>query len=142
MVMRKFLVINMLCAAGALSGCAGMLPMTGAAPQPMPPATPIFFQPFSANLDAPALSAIAATAKAANAEPDARVLVTGAADTVGSAKANALLSRTRAQVVADALVADGVAPGRIRTKGLGETTTPGSAVPTQFSRRAVIQIGG
>ncbi len=136
--MRKILVISVLC--GLSGGCA-MLP--GARPAPLTvPDIPVFFQPFSAALDQPALNTIATAAKFAGNYPDAPILVVGAADTVGGTKANELLSETRAQVVADQLVADGVAQSRITEKGLGETTTPGSALPTQFSRRALIRIGG
>jgi len=138
--MHKFLVFSVLCGSfGMLAGCA-MLPgseMSGG----QIPATPIFFQPFSAALDQPASAAIAAAAKAANDDPDAPITVIGAADAVGSSAANSLLSKTRAQVVADALVTDGVAQSRITVKGIGETTTPGSDLPTQFSRRALIRIG-
>ena len=56
-----------------------------------------------------AAKTIAAAAKAALADPAAPVVVTGAADTVGSALANKYMSEARAQVVSDALVADGVA---------------------------------
>ncbi len=108
---------------------------------PTSPATPVFFQPFSAALDQPALTIIAAAAKAANAEPDAPITVTGAADSVGGSKANELLSETRAQVVADALVSDGVAQSRITVTGIGEATTPTTGAAAQFSRRALIQIG-
>ncbi len=139
--MDKFLVISMLAGIlGVFSGCATLSPPAQTGPET--PATVVFFQPFSAALDAPALAAIATAASQANAAPDQPVLVTGAADTVGSKKANALLSRTRAQVVADTLEADGVAPSRIRVKGIGETTAPGTNLPGQFDRRALIQIGG
>jgi len=143
--MRKFLRISGLAgvlggALGGLGGCAALL--TPPPPAPAIPATPIFFQSFSANLDAPALTAIAAAARQAQADPAAPITVVGAADTIGSAKANRLLSETRAQVVADALESDGIPAARIRTQGLGETTTPGSTLPTQFSRRALIRIGG
>ncbi len=139
--LRKFLVFSMLGAvAGPLAGCAGFPGMAGGQ-GPTTPATPVFFQPFSAALDQPALTIIAATAKAANAQPDAPITVTGAADSVGSTKANELLSQTRAQVVADALVTDGVAPSRITVTGIGESTTPATGAAAQFSRRALIQIG-
>ncbi len=139
--MRKFLVISMLCAvAGPLAGCADF-PGLGGGQGATSPATPVFFQPFSAALDQPALTVIAAAAKAANAEPGVPVKVTGAADSVGGSKANELLSETRAQVVADALVTDGVAQSRITVTGIGEATTPTTGAAAQFSRRALIQIG-
>jgi len=135
-VMRKFIAISVLC---GLVGCAELpaMPFYGP-PAASTPATPVFFQPFSAALDQPALATIASAAQEAKAKPDARVLVTGAADSVGSSKANKYLSETRAQVVADALVADGVARGRIHLRAAGEVSAPGSY--TQVARRALIQI--
>jgi hypothetical protein len=119
---------------------AGCATLGGAPPVPPEPATPVFFQPFSAALDGPALATITAAAKVANNEPGAPVTVTGAADPVGSARANLYLSKTRAQVVADQLEADGVDPSRIRIQAIGETTGPTGAA--QGGRRALIQIGG
>ena len=68
--------------------------------------------------------------------------VTGAADSVGSSKANKDLSQTRAQVVADALVSDGVAPGRIHTRAIGIAPSHAAyGTPAQYARRALIQVG-
>jgi outer membrane protein OmpA-like peptidoglycan-associated protein len=50
------------------------------------------------------------------------VVVTGYASTIGSAEANTLLSRLRARVVVDALVADGVAADRISLGAVGATS--------------------
>jgi outer membrane protein OmpA-like peptidoglycan-associated protein len=123
----------------AMSGCTD-IGLDGGPPIPSTPATPVFFQPFSAALDQPALATIADAAKVANQEPDTRVVVIGAADSVGSAAANAYLSKARAQVVADQLVSDGVDASRIRTRGAGEVSGP--ADTKQASRRALIEIGG
>ncbi|SHE46143.1 OmpA family protein [Acidocella aminolytica] len=135
--MKKLLAFSMLV---GLGGCASM----GAPPSPLPPATPVFFQPFSAALDQAALNAIATAAKAASAQPNAPVVVVGAADSVGSKLANKYLSETRAQVVADQLVADGVAQDRLHIHAEGmiypKTETPGT--PAQGARRVLIQIGG
>jgi len=105
---------------------------------------PVFFQPWSAAIDAAASQTIAAAARAALADPAAPVSVTGAADTVGSALANKYMSETRAQVIADALVADGVAASRIEVRATGATSAPGVAPASyaQFSRRVLIQVGG
>ncbi len=140
--MQKFLVFSVLFSvSGLLSGCATL--GIGAPPVPSTPATPVFFQEWSAALDQAALSTIASAASVANQEPDAKVVVTGAADTIGSAAANKYLAKTRAQVVADQLVADGVAASRIKVKSIGEVAAPSQAgVPAQFSRRALIQIRG
>ena len=106
-------------------------------------AFPVFFQPWSAAISATAAKTIAAAAKAALADPAAPVVVTGAADTVGSALANKYMSEARAQVVSDALVADGVAAVRVETKAIGATSAPGVATGSyaQFSRRVLIQVG-
>ncbi len=135
--MKKLLILSAL---AGLAGCASM-----DAPQgPPPPATPVFFQPWSAALDQPALNAIATAAKAANAQPDAQVTVIGAADSVGSVPANQYLSETRAQVVADQLVADGVAQERlvIHARGTIQPSMAPSGTPIQAARRVLIEIGG
>jgi outer membrane protein OmpA-like peptidoglycan-associated protein len=63
---------------------------------------------------------IATVAHTVRAEPGARVLVVGKADTVGSASQNWSLSRKRAQAVKDSLVAAGVPPDEIRMSRTGE----------------------
>jgi outer membrane protein OmpA-like peptidoglycan-associated protein len=139
--MKKFLTISMLC---GLTGCAsiGSLPFMGPPPVTSP-ATPVFFQPLSAALDAPALSTISSVAKAANNQPDARIIVTGAADNVGSAQANKYLSEARAQMVADALAADGISSARIRIRGVGTAPSPAApGMPAQSARRVLIQLQG
>jgi outer membrane protein OmpA-like peptidoglycan-associated protein len=122
----------------ALAGCA-----TPTTPADLPPAVPVFFQSWSAALDASALNAIATAASVAKANPTDDVLVTGAADSVGSSQANIYISQTRAQVVADQLVADGVSRDRIKTKGAGEVPTMApNGSPAQIGRRVLIQVGG
>ena len=134
--MKKILMFSLLC---ALSGCDSGTMMDASAVNA--PATPIFFQPFSAALDESAMTTIATAAKAAEAQPDATVIVTGAADSVGSLLANKYLSETRAQVVADALAADGVAPSRIHMRAAGIASAPGPVgAPAQSARRVLIQI--
>ncbi len=104
---------------------------------------PVFFQPWSAALDANASSTIAIAAKTAAANPTYPVIVTGSADTVGGAQANKDMALTRAQVVADALAADGVAESRIAVVSTGSISSPGTAPGSyaQFSRRVLIQVG-
>jgi outer membrane protein OmpA-like peptidoglycan-associated protein len=104
---------------------------------------PVFFQPWSAALDANASSTIAIAAKTAAANPTYPVIVTGSADTVGGAQANKDMGLTRAQVVADALAADGVAESRIAVVSTGSISSPGTATGSyaQFSRRVLIQVG-
>ena len=134
--MKKILMFSLLC---ALSGCNSASMMDADAVSA--PATPIFFQPFSAALDESAMTTIATAAKAAEAQPNATVIVTGAADSVGSLLANKYLSETRAQVVADALAAYGVAPSRIQMRSAGIAPAPGPVgAPAQSARRVLIQI--
>ena len=135
--MKKLLVLSML---AGLGGCATM----EAPNSPPPPATPVFFQPFSAALDQPALNTIATVAKAANAQPGAPVVVTGTADSVGSVLANKYLSETRAQVVADQLAADGVDQARLQIHAIGivQPSHEAPGTPVQGDRRVLIQIDG
>jgi len=132
--MRRFLIPGAIL---ALAGCATMAPPPLAATAP---ATPVFFQPYSVALDKPALDAIAAAAVAANQQPESRVLVLGAADSGGNTQANILLSKTRARVVADQLIADGVGPSRIHASGLGEQSALEASA--QSARRVLIRIEG
>jgi len=132
--MRKSLSLPLFFVA-ATSGCA----MLASSPPPPPPDTVVFFQPQIAVLDAPALHIIASAAATAQAEPDAPITVTGAADTVGALKDNEKLSIARAQAVANTLEADGVAASRITVRGMGETSAPAPGM--QFARRVLIHIG-
>ncbi len=123
----------------ALAGCAPTIPPGG-----LPPATPVFFEPWSAALDDHAIAAIATAAQGAQATPTAEVVVTGAADSTGSAQANIYISETRAQMVADQLAADGVARERIKVRGVGVVSASPipAGMPAQFSRRVLIQVEG
>ena len=114
----------------ALSACA----LFG----PRGPRYVVFFQERSAQLDAPARGVIAQVARRANAEPAASVEVRGHTDSAGSPRADVLLSRERVESVADALVADGVAPDRLVRKGQGQA----GANPGVASRRVEITVGG
>lgn len=98
----------------------------------------VYFQERSAQLDAPARSLIAEAAQRANAEPTASVTVAGYTDSAGSPPADVSLSQQRAQVVADALAADGVAANRIVRTGHGQT----GGEPGIANRRVEITIGG
>jgi outer membrane protein OmpA-like peptidoglycan-associated protein len=60
-------------------------------------------------------------AKALASVPEQRVLVEGHTDSDGSAEYNLQLSRLRADSVRSVLVAGGVSPDRIESKGYGET---------------------
>jgi outer membrane protein OmpA-like peptidoglycan-associated protein len=104
---------------------------------PSGPSYVVFFQERSAQLDAPARRVVAQAAQRTNADPAARVEVSGYTDSAGSPQADVLLSQQRAQAVADALVASGVAADRLVRKGQGQTGgNPGVA-----SRRVEITVG-
>ncbi len=97
----------------------------------------VYFQERSAQLDDQARSLIALVAQRANAEPAVPVNVIGYTDSAGSPPADVQLSQQRAQTVADALVANGVAANRLVRTGRGQTgTDPGVA-----SRRVEITLG-
>lgn len=134
--MKKMFIV---CTLAALTGCA----MQPVATTPVGPAAPVFFQPFSVALDAPAQAVIASAAQSAKGTPQARVIVTGAADSVGSEKLNDYISEARAQIVADTLVQDGVPEERIeiRANGITQALTPvPNGTPAQSARRVLIQL--
>jgi outer membrane protein OmpA-like peptidoglycan-associated protein len=99
---------------------------------------PIAFTADSAELTAPAAAAVQEAARLLAAVPTVPVLVEGhAADTPGGLDAGRLLSERRADVVADALVAAGLAGDRIATRGRG-AEVPLATV--ERSRRVEISI--
>jgi outer membrane protein OmpA-like peptidoglycan-associated protein len=128
-----------------LSAFALLLGLAACAGQPHDPPLaagqpfPVYFSPWSVALDSPALDVVQVAATRAAQLPGATVLVAGYADPEGSRTANDLLSRTRAQVVADQLIADGVGAGRISVVGHGERAFTQSSLE---SRRAEITIDG
>ena len=99
----------------------------------------VFFQEWSAAIDPPAVTAITGAAQWAKDHPTAVIKVIGYADPTGSVTANEYMSRTRAQVVADQLVTDGVDRSRIVLGAQGAT---GFTLTSQESRRVEIAIGG
>ncbi len=111
--MRPILTTTLLL---ALASCAAL---TGGTAQQ--PAYTVFFSEHSSQLEPQAVDVIAQAASAAKAAPGSRVLVLGYTDSAGSKPDDVVLSRQRAQRVADALGADGIAPGRIAQQGRGQT---------------------
>lgn len=98
----------------------------------------VYFPLRSAQLDKTAHDVVALAARRAGEAPAAPVTVVGYTDSAGSPPADVLLSQHRAQAVAAALVADGVASSRIVRVGAGQTNEdPGLA-----SRRVEIKVGG
>ena len=124
-----------------LLGLTGACAMKSAADTPASNGVgyPVFFTPFSADLDDAARNSVASAAQSAKNNPTAPVLVSGFAATKGSPQKNLDLSRMRAQNVSDALVADGVALSRITTQAEGEVFDLKDPVA---ARRVDISVGG
>ena len=123
-------------------GCLLLLALVAActmAPSGPPHKIVVFFQEWSAALDPAATSAVGAAAQWAKDHPDGAVKVVGYADPKGSAQANDYMSLTRAQIVADQLVTDGVPRDRIVLGAHGATDF---TLTSQESRRVEIAIGG
>jgi outer membrane protein OmpA-like peptidoglycan-associated protein len=98
----------------------------------------VFFQEYSAQLDAPARQTIDGAAGWAKDHPLQPVHVVGFADPIGSPQASSELSALRAKVVSDALIADGLPAGRITVESRGATKYE---LSSQESRRVVIEMG-
>jgi peptidoglycan-binding protein ArfA len=99
---------------------------------------PVFFQPASAALDAPAQRIVASVADKAKARATVPVTVIGFAVARGSVPATLMLSEQRARAVADALVADGVDAARIHRQPEGGVNYEIDSVE---SRRVEIVLG-
>lgn len=97
----------------------------------------IFFETGSASLDAGAVPALQAIAKDVRASGfTGKIVVEGHTDDVGSDQLNMSLSRSRAQTVADWLVAEGgLDASRIEVLGLGERS-PAEPNDSDAHRRA------
>ncbi len=117
---------------------AALLAITACTMMGKPPVPyTVFFSKDSAAIAPDAAGVIAEAAAAAKAVPDAPVRVLGYTGNAGSAAADLQLSQRRAQAVADAMVADGIAASRIALQGRGQTgENPGEA-----NRRVDIEIG-
>ena len=98
----------------------------------------VFFSSWSARLDDPAMKSVQSAADWAKQHPDQPLTVIGYASTVGSTAANQDLSRLRAQIVADTLVADGVPPDRIKRQSMGPVDY---AMDPVEARRVEIALG-
>ncbi len=98
----------------------------------------IFFQPWSANIDDQGQAAVKAAADSAKYHSTVPVTVAGFASPIGTTQANADLAKTRAQVVSDALVSNGVSADRIKRKALGEVDYTLDPIE---SRRVEISVG-
>lgn len=133
----------------ALAACADTpAPVTAAPPAPVAAAPavpvvpaanralPIFFEAWSALLEEPAQVALREAAERAKTTPRIPILVVGHAGPRGSREATTTLSRLRARVVADELIANGIPAARIRILYRG--ATPGSE--SLESRRVEVRV--
>ncbi len=97
----------------------------------------VFFETRSASLDRPASQVISHAADLAANHPELNIQVEGYAQANGSLTADAMLSDQRAQVVASALRADGVAANRIQIN----PRSPSNEDPGIGARRVEIDFG-
>lgn len=95
----------------------------------------LFFEPWSANLNAQAQEVVTNLVARAKAAPDRLIVITGYADPTGSAEANAAISMLRSTLVRDALVEAGIPEARIRRHLGGPVPYLGTS---QESRRVEI----
>ena len=103
----------------------------------------ILFDTNSSNLRPASQADIVKMAATLQKYPDTNVLVEGHTDNTGTDAINQPLSERRAQSVADATVAQGVASSRITTKGLGSSDPVGDNTTDagkQANRRVEIAI--
>ena len=91
-------------------------------PAPPPPtkAWMVFFDTNSTALSQQSSTTLTEAANVAKSTPNARVAVTGYADTDGNPAYNQQLSLRRADAVKNALMSNGVAPQAITVTGAGE----------------------
>ncbi len=116
---------------GGIAGCTNAPPIS-----PQAPAYVVFFTPFSADLDDGASRVIAEASQAAQATSGRRVVVAGYADRMnGTPATNQTLTKLRAEVVADGLVAKGVDRQRIVLQPKGSI----GGDPGIESRRVMIE---
>ncbi len=97
----------------------------------------------SANLNAGAFNEINRVSRVLNQYPDTSIQVAGHTDSTGTEEFNKVLSENRADNVKNALVGQGVNPGRISTLGFGESAPiadNSNEGGRQLNRRVVITI--
>jgi len=97
----------------------------------------------SANLNPGAYEEINRVSRVLNQYPNTSIQVAGHTDSTGSEQTNQTLSQRRAENVENALIGQGVNPGRITTIGFGESSPiadNSSEAGRQLNRRVVITI--
>ena len=98
----------------------------------------VFFRESSAQMDDAPEAVLAGATNWAKKHPDMPVIVASYTDPYGSEKANADISRLRAQAVVDGLVANGVLASRIQRREIGSVKFQSDP---QESRRVEIIVG-
>lgn len=132
-------LIFALIATVALGACAAKPPPPAVAPV----SYMVFFELGSNKISDQSQNTVAQAAQVFKSKANARISVTGYADTVGSPQVNMQLSTARANKVRDDLIANGVPAAAIPTRGAGDE---GLLVPTgpqtvePRNRRAVLVI--
>ena len=132
-MLRPLIHLRVLAVALLVSACSMMSQNAGSGQKFV-----VFFTEWSAGIDAAGEDAVRSASDWAIRHADAPVVVTGFADPEGSAEANIELSRTRAQVVYDQLVRDGVPASRIQRTARGKVDF---TLSSQESRRVEISVG-
>lgn len=105
----------------------------------------VLFDTDRAELKPGAQSALDRLAGFLGENPARQVRVEGHTDSTGSPSYNSLLSRDRAQSVADALTARGIAAERLRVRGMGEAypvATNDTEAGRQENRRVEVVVSG
>ena len=149
MFARLFILIAAACALAACESQSGAvvtppLSKTGAPGNEQAPVSYMVFFPLgSTKLSDQDQSTVSQAAQVYKTKPNARVTVTGYADTIGSPSTNMALSQQRANVVKGLLVNGGVPAGAISTAASGDTgllVETSTQVNQPKNRRVVIVI--
>jgi outer membrane protein OmpA-like peptidoglycan-associated protein len=136
------------CAALLLAACGDRTQaiVAAASPETHQPARNfmLFFPQDRATLTSDSEAVIHEAAAAAKANPAARIIVAGHADTTGNGAFNRTLSERRAESVRQALLNDGVNPASISVVGRGEdallvSTTDGVRQPKNRRVEIIVQ---
>jgi outer membrane protein OmpA-like peptidoglycan-associated protein len=149
-MLRKIIV--MVAAAGALAACDSQtgsvmtppLAKTGTAnPEQAPVSYMVFFPLGSTQLGSQDQNTIAQAAQVYRSRQNAKVTVTGYADTIGSPQMNMALSQRRADAVKNMLVQSGVPAASVSASAMGDTgqlVQTGDEANEPRNRRVVIVI--
>ena len=124
--------------------CILMLTLPAACAQlsggPSTASFPVFFAPYSAELDQPALDAVHSASAFAKSNARQPIVLIGYAAPPDPGQDVAGLSDKRAEAVKAALVSDGISPNRISTVAQG-VVAPKANMPNVSVRRVDISVG-